>query len=128
LVENKKSSLERIRKMSTSQACAYATLLLHSSDLQVTAQAITDLAAASGVKVPKYQAETFAKSYDRDTFSKLVSALTTPGAGASSGAPAQSTGGSEKKTEAKVEAKVEEKAGSESAGGFGDMFGGEEED
>jgi ribosomal protein L12E/L44/L45/RPP1/RPP2 len=127
LAENKKSSLEKIRKMSTSQACAYATLLLHSSELQVTAQAITDLAAASGVKVPKYQAETFAKSYDRDAFSKLVSTLTTPGAGGSS-APAQSTGGSDKKAEKKEEAKVEEKAGSESAGGFGDMFGGEEED
>eukprot|EP01080_Neovahlkampfia_damariscottae_P001076 gene1076-10595_t len=108
----------------SSQACAYATLMLHSSDLQVTASSILDAAKQIGVKVPQYQAEAFAKSYDREAFTTLIQSMTTPGAGVSSGA--SSSGAA---TESKKEEKEEKKDESESAGGgFGDMFGGSDED
>lgn len=91
--------------MSSSLACTYAALLLHDSKKPVTASDILAVTSAAKITVPKFHAETFAKYYDQDSLSKLITALSTPGAGVSSGPSVES-----KKEEApkKVEAKKEE--------------------
>lgn len=120
-------------------ACSYAALLLHDSNQPLTAEKIGSVTKASGIEVARPILDNFAKCLDKDSISKLITSLTTPGAGVGASASASANAHHEKKEDVKKEEKKKEEPKKEEkkkeepkeeedeglAGGF-DLFGGAE--
>lgn len=93
----------------STQACAYAALLLKDSQKDLTAENINALATAAGVKVDASFAKVFARVLTQDSLNALVQKLSKVGgapAVASSGAPAAKA--EEKKVEPESESEEED--------------------
>jgi large subunit ribosomal protein LP1 len=101
--------------------CVYAGLLLFDEGLEITAEKLSKVIAASGNSVEGYYTEFFGKYLASVDLKSLIS---NAGAGA---APAQATQAAqpvaEKKEDKKKEKKEEKPVEEEEAGGFGDLFG-----
>lgn len=105
-------------------ACTYAALLLFDSNKTITASDILAVTKAANVTVPKFHAEVFASSVDKDSLTNLVNSLSTPGGSVSSGS-SEAPKKEEKKEVKKEEKKapVKEKTPSDEGVGMGGMFG-----
>eukprot|EP01080_Neovahlkampfia_damariscottae_P008727 gene8727-675_t len=107
-------------------ACLYAGLLLHDDSIPINEKNIKTVLEAAGCNVEPYWPSIFADYMSKADLAALVRGGSTVG-GATQEAV---TGGNTETTEAKEDKKEEKKKDeSESAGGgFGDMFGGSDED
>jgi len=101
-------------------ACTYACLMLHDSELPITAENITTVTGAAGVKLQPFWAAVFARTLEKAKLGDLLNA--TPAAAApAAAAPAAAAAAEEKKEEPKEEKKEEEEE--EEEGDFGlDLF------
>jgi large subunit ribosomal protein LP1 len=101
--------------------CVYAGLLLFDDKIEITADKLNKVIAASGNTVEAYYPEFFAKYLSSVDLNAILSSVGAgPSAAATTAAPAEAK--DTKKAEPakkKEEPKVEE----EEAGGFGDLFG-----
>mmetsp|Transcript_41015 Transcript_41015/g.116827 ORF Transcript_41015/g.116827 Transcript_41015/m.116827 type:complete len:115 (+) Transcript_41015:42-386(+) len=87
-------------------AVTYAALILHDDGLPITADKISTLVKAAGVKIENYWPALFAKFLQNKNIDDLLSNVGAGGGAAAAPVAAAPAAG---KTEAKVEAKKEEK-------------------
>ncbi|KCV71892.1 50S ribosomal protein LP1 [Fonticula alba] len=101
--------------MSTELACVYASLILHDSGLEVTADKIVDLTTAAGVTIEPIWATLFASALQGHNVTDLLSAAGSVGGGAAA-APVAAAGGAAAAAEEKKEEKVESDESDEDMG------------
>eukprot|EP01097_Dermamoeba_algensis_P010725 TRINITY_DN8005_c0_g1_i1.p1 TRINITY_DN8005_c0_g1~~TRINITY_DN8005_c0_g1_i1.p1 ORF type:complete len:113 (-),score=39.30 TRINITY_DN8005_c0_g1_i1:153-491(-) len=91
-------------------ACTYSALILHDSNLPITAQHISSLLSASGVKVASYWPKLFEQAFAKKSIGDFL--VSAPSAGApAAAAPAAASApaaAAAKKEEPKKEEKKEE--------------------
>jgi len=93
-------------------ACAYAALLLHSAEIEITADKISEVAKAAGITLPAVWPAVFAKTLETAKMEQFVSCsaapAAAPAAAAAAPAAAEAAPAEEKKEEKKEEEEEED--------------------
>lgn len=110
--------LDGISKEAHDEACCtYAALLLHDAEVEITAEKISEVIAASGNEVESYWPGLFAGLLKKVDVAELVANSAKPGSGGGAAAGGAAGG------EAAEEEKEEEEEVAEAVDGAGGLFG-----